>query len=855
MKLLKKTFESNKKQFRTIAVVTMTGLALAVMIKPVLAENTNAVVSGIVFVDKNGNGKQDTNEIGLKGISVSDGRTIVHTDDNGKYTFTVDTERRLTDIVFVTTPSGYSVTSNEYKVPQFYQTLGNLQPGEQREQNFALLKTPESAKENFTFAGVADVHVQAGSTNNRERFTGQLAEINRLTAEPSFIVVSGDLTNQATDAEYADYMASTATSKVPVYPAVGNHDFKSGANYAERIDRYRSYLGPEWYSYDYGNKHFITLENTNGMSEPDQLEWLKADLEQNAKRKEVVVIVHKPLNTPQTPTPADNTKQYIDLLSQYNTRMVLMGHTHVNDVDTDTIPTAKHVTTNSSAYTIDQTPNGFRVINFKGNNVENPFKMYGVEESLTIVNPAPGSEVPQGSVQLQINAYNTSSSVISAQYRIDGGAWKKLSQSNEMTWTDKWDSRKTKLGQHTVEVRVNDDGNKTWSKSSTFNVVKASQAVVPQGGANWPMFHGNAQHTGKALDELSPNLKLAWSHLTPGTILTSSPAIVDGSVYVGTRDENGSKNNSVIAVDLKTGKEKWIFKTNAQVQASPAVVDGIVYASSIRGSLYAIDSRTGKQLWVKTVGKGEVQQAWMYYSPTVADGTVYQAYSTGNGGQLMALNARTGEVLWTSKLAGGWITESSPVVEAGKVYVGADGGYIIALDAKTGLELWRKKPAGGWMHSMPAVADGMVYMGYGGGLLVALDAQTGDEKWRYTSENSDSATYIAGKTTGSSPAVTDGIVYMGFPDGYVAALDAKTGTKVWSTLTKGGIISSAAVTGNSVYIGSNDGFLHAFDKTTGLTQWSYEIGAWVASSPAISGNTLVIGAFDGNLYGFTETNK
>ena len=132
-----------------------------------------------------------------------------------------------------------------------------------------------------------------------------------------------------------------------------------------------------------------------GFNEADQLEWLKQDLAQNAKNKEVVVFVHKPLNTPQTPSP-DNTKAFIDLLSQYQTRLVMVGHTHVNDVAQDTIPGANHVTTVSSAYTIDKSPNGFRMVNFQGGKQDQKYKMYDVKQSAAIVHPAAGSEVPKG---------------------------------------------------------------------------------------------------------------------------------------------------------------------------------------------------------------------------------------------------------------------------------------------------------------------------------------------------------------------------------------------------------------------------------------------------------------------------
>lgn len=838
-----------KQKLKPITAVVMCSLAAAAVVKPVVADNPNATINGTVYVDKNSNGMQDSGENGIPNVSVSDGKNISVTDEQGKYTLTTNVERRQSDIVFVTVPSGYTVQTDKNKTPQFYKQLGNLKSGESREENFGLLHKPESNNPNFTFANIADVHVEAGTNNNRERFTGQLEQINESTGNPAFIAVSGDLTNRATDQEYKDYTASTATSELPVYPAVGNHDFAPGSDYMTRIDRYRTYLGPEWYSFDYGNRHFITLENTLGFNEADQLEWLKQDLEQNAKGKEVVVLVHKPLNTPQTPSP-DNTKQFIDLLSQYHTRLVMVGHTHVNDVAQDTIPGANHVTTVSSAYTIDQSPNGFRMVSFQGDQQAQKFKMYDVKQSSAIVHPAEGSEIPIGKMDILVNAYNTTSNVTKAEYRIDGGEWKKLKQSSGMTWYGQWDAEnQQEVGQkHAIEVRVTDDSGKVWGKTNTFKIGDKDAIEAPKAGTNWSMFHGNAQHTGEAKDQLVSSLSLNWTYRTPGTILTSSPAIANGVVYIGSRDEDGTENNAIHAVDQKTGKLLWQVKADAQIQASPAVENGIVYASSIRGTLYAIGAENGEILWEKTVGKDEVQRAWMYYSPTAADGVIYQAYSTGKGGAIMALDARTGKELWNAPLAGGWIVESTPVVQDGKVYVGGDGGWLISLDASTGKELWRKKPAGGWMHSMPSISDGRLFMGYQGGLLVALDASTGKELWRYKSSDSS---YIHGGATGSSPAVANGRVYMGFPDGNIAAFDESTGELKWKYRTDGGIISSAAISGETLFIGSNDGNLYGLDPATGQQKWKYEIGAWVASSPAVSGNTLVVGALDGNLYGFT----
>ena len=193
------------------------------------------------------------------------------------------------------------------------------------------------------------------------------------------------------------------------------------------------------------------LENHQGFGEADQLQWLKQDLERHAKHRELVVIVHKPLNTPQTPVPAANTQQYLDLLAGYRTTLVLMGHTHVNDVARDVIPGAKHVVTNSSSYTIDQTPNGFRLVTFQGGQEHHPFKMYNVDRSLTIVSPGVGGVVPSAPVTVLVNAYNTSSTVEKVQYRIDSGRWRPLEQSSAFSWASVWDA--SRAGQASMRSR------------------------------------------------------------------------------------------------------------------------------------------------------------------------------------------------------------------------------------------------------------------------------------------------------------------------------------------------------------------------------------------------------------------
>ncbi|MEI6842439.1 MAG: PQQ-binding-like beta-propeller repeat protein, partial [Methanomicrobiales archaeon] len=65
-------------------------------------------------------------------------------------------------------------------------------------------------------------------------------------------------------------------------------------------------------------------------------------------------------------------------------------------------------------------------------------------------------------------------------------------------------------------------------------------------------------------------------------LVKSSPAVSNGYVYVGSDD------NSLYAIDVVSGKEKWRFKTGGSVSSSPAVSNGVVYVGSADGNLYAI---------------------------------------------------------------------------------------------------------------------------------------------------------------------------------------------------------------------------------------------------------------------------
>jgi outer membrane protein assembly factor BamB/plastocyanin/endonuclease YncB( thermonuclease family) len=328
------------------------------------------------------------------------------------------------------------------------------------------------------------------------------------------------------------------------------------------------------------------------------------------------------------------------------------------------------------------------------------------------------------------------------------------------------------------------------------------------------MFRGNPARTG-----VLPGPGIDTPHGLPwqfdvGFPLLSSPAVVDGVVYVG------SLNSEVYALDGYSGPPRWTFKTAGQVFSSPSVANGLVYIGSNDGVFYAINAETGKERW-----RFSAENA-ISSSPAVVDGTVYFGSDDGN---LYALDAATGQLTWRSRIGPAF---SSPAVVDGVVYIGG-GQSVFAIDAQTGDQIWRAN-TDNFVSSSPAVVNGVVYIANDSGNVYALDAASGDITWQHPT---------GGPILGT-PAVVNGKVYIGSDDHFVYALDADTGDEVWSFETGDSVSASMTVDNGVVYAASLDTYLYGLDAETGAERWRVQVGP-ILSSPALVGGVIYTATADG----------
>jgi outer membrane protein assembly factor BamB len=230
--------------------------------------------------------------------------------------------------------------------------------------------------------------------------------------------------------------------------------------------------------------------------------------------------------------------------------------------------------------------------------------------------------------------------------------------------------------------------------------------------------------------------KIIWDYETHATWMDSSPAVVDGKVYIGA----GPNDDHVYCLNASTGNEIWKYKTGKGIASSPVYFDGKIYIGSLDKNVYCLDATTGNKIW-----KFSMAGLCFFSSPAYSDGKIYIGSHDKN---LYCLDATTGNKIWN--FITGAIVESPPSIADEKVFFGSNDSYVYCLNVSTGSEIWKYKTGGG-IWSSPAIADGKLYLGSFDNNFYCLNATTGKNIWIYK----------AGDNVTSSPAIADGALYIG----------------------------------------------------------------------------------------------
>jgi len=156
--------------------------------------------------------------------------------------------------------------------------------------------------------------------------------------------------------------------------------------------------------------------------------------------------------------------------------------------------------------------------------------------------------------------------------------------------------------------------------------------------------------------------------------------------------------------NVKNLELQWVFQTRRpaepaeKFEATPLVVDGIMYTVLAPNHVVALDAATGRMFWLYSprisqlarVCCGRVNRGLAILGDTLFMATI--------DGHLIAIDAKTGRPIWdvaVAKPESGYSFTLAPLIVKNKVIVGPSGGeygirgFIAAFDAATGKEAWR----------------------------------------------------------------------------------------------------------------------------------------------------------------------
>jgi outer membrane protein assembly factor BamB len=739
-------------------------------------ELTKAVVTvaGVVFDDADGDGQRSVGEKGLPGVWVSNGIDLKKTDADGKYSLSLPPAKTRT--VFVVIPGDRELTDKFYVHVEPTQTKDTVA-------DFGLRRRANSPASNMQFVQVTDVH--ASKAKDAVSISQDMEEINRLNGAIEFVVATGDLTNNATPAEYDNYIAGMNVSKRPVRHVIGNHDV-DGKQTPYKTLIYERYCGPPYYAFEVGNTHFIALDSVNWTA--GQQEWLKWHLGTVPPERTIVVFQHYPPR-----------KELLDYLAQFNCKAIFSGHVHGTRINEyKGIFNCNSTTLIMGA--IDRSPRGFQLVNVAGDKVRTVGFIGGSGRQWT----QEAAEKRNGQPRLLPAAAGAASPAVKT-----GADWPMAHADAQSTGT--------------ARDAVAPPLTPAWS-AYAGGIVHLGSTIVHDGRVYvGTLYVGDFDNCGvTCLDAVTG--RPLWRTRTDGCI-KNTPAAAGGRVYVV------SLVGTVYCLDAKDGHVVWKQACGEPAVrwdiSAPKIADGVVYVGT-GNHFTALSAADGSFVWskryvtatVKTKGKEEyleranvIHDDWWpsyYQSCAVGKDVVYLGGRTG----LHTIERKTGHLLKTRTQVEKTKTRSGclPVVYEDRLY--AAFGRLLGFAAdEAGAVTVQSEALIGDETGTPAIAQGTAVFGTSTGKVVAADVKTGRTLWQFQTGKAI-ATMLPYQrnesTVSSSPAISGGTVYIGGNDGVLYALELKTGRVLDRQNVGVPLCSSPCVSGNAVIIAGYDGVVRCW---------------------------------------------
>lgn len=214
---------------------------------------------------------------------------------------------------------------------------------------------------------------------------------------------------------------------------------------------------------------------------------------------------------------------------------------------------------------------------------------------------------------------------------------------------------------------------------------------------------------------------VAWQVRVAGEAL-ASPVVSDGLVLVHT------SNGILQALDENDGSLKWTVNLDVSAlslrgESAPATAFGAAIIGGDNGRVSAVMMDQGQMIWqqriARTTGATEIDRiSDVDTTPVVQNGVVYAIAYNGN---MVALDLRSGQIMWKRELG----SVNDFVIDGDRIYLVDQSDRVLALSTEGGVTQWTQSELLHRNLTTPALYNGYIVVGDSEGYVHWLDTSNG----------------------------------------------------------------------------------------------------------------------------------
>lgn len=769
--------------------------------------------------------KEQHTERAVSGVSVTDGRHVTQTDENGRFELPGYEKTRF---IQLTTPAGY-------RTRQWYRPVS----APDTSYDFHLEACTPFLGPAHTFLQITDTEVQEAGAG---QWCGYL-KTYIVNEKPAFLVQTGDLYRESGLRTHIRDV-NEDTMGCPVYYCIGNHDYiQDDERGGESL--YESLYGPVWYSFDCGNIHYVVLpmecytEHPSAYTLQDSQQWLQNDLAHKDPDKGLIVFSHA-IQSSLREHLADAPGLPVIDLRNYGLRARAYGHYHFRCVrhqegflSISTSPPDKGG--------VDHSPMALSRVDIDEDQTVHVTSrhFYVPRQAAVVYPPKSGAVCIQNDLPLEVSSYYYGADTLSVNMTLrqeDRAAWTiPLSRAGQWHWCGQISKESLSPGPLTLTAQATFQDGSRQTQESRCTLYRTAP---PASAAIW---------------------KMDWCRWLEGPGLFCAPVWADGRLLAATCNDDGEPS-AIWALDPADGRVHWTYPVRNGIKNVLGYEQGIVVAQDALGYVYALDAESGHLRWEVYLPLDSAFFRYLSEGLAVRDGVVY----AGCGEALCALRLDDGSLIWKSA---DWRRRIAScqrwTIHDGVLISGIQWGVLFGSDIRTGEILWEHTDDCLRFRSTASAEDPYenkeTFYIPSRDTLHRIHARTGEilEKWTYPDYNFEVA---------ASPLITENRILLASANKGVLAVDKGTGQECWRFLPETALVCTSPYTrqpaatveggfvrhGAFCTFGASDGYLYTLELESGRPAERHQIGAPLLAAPALSKEGLAVMDMAGGLYRFSN---